>query len=303
MISSLFTLKQLEALVWVADLGSFRKAAAHLNTTQPNISARIAGLEDTLGIVLMHRASGTVRLTERGEAVLSAARAVLRQAETVVEVAQRPDLLANRLRLGVTEMVACTWLHEYLRQLNSAFPGVSVELVIDLSRTLDTALASHQLDLAIQNAPFATQTSGEIGLGAFGYIWVATPEIAAQLPSAPTIADMVPHKILSHARHTQSYLELSAHAETLGVPAGKLVPSSSLASCLQMACDGLGVAQMPALMVSTELAEGRLVKLGTLWTPSPLQFFARYQADKAARFVGEAARLAASVSADFAARG
>ncbi|MDB9809063.1 LysR family transcriptional regulator, partial [Yoonia sp.] len=39
MISSAFTLKQLEALIWVADLGSFRKAAAHLNTTQPNISS------------------------------------------------------------------------------------------------------------------------------------------------------------------------------------------------------------------------------------------------------------------------
>lgn len=302
MISSLFTLKQLEALVWVADLGSFRKAAAHLNTTQPNISARIAGLEATLGLVLMHRASGSVRLTERGEAVVTAARAVLSQAESLIEVAQRPDLLANRLRLGVTEMVACTWLHEYLRQLNSAFPGVSVELVIDLSRTLDTALAGNQLDLAIQNAPFATQTSGEIALGAFDYVWVAAPEIAAQLPAAPTIADMVPFKILSHARHTQSYLDLSAHAEKLGVPASKLVPSSSLASCLQMACDGLGVAQMPDLMVRSELASGRLVRLDTRWTPSPLQFFARYQADKAARFVGGAAQLAATVSADFAAR-
>jgi len=43
MIGHVFTLKQLEALVWVADLGSFRKAAQHLNTTQPNISSRIAG--------------------------------------------------------------------------------------------------------------------------------------------------------------------------------------------------------------------------------------------------------------------
>ncbi|MHC4782921.1 MAG: helix-turn-helix domain-containing protein [Planctomycetota bacterium] len=35
-------MKHLEAFVWVADLGSFRKAADRLNTTQPNISSRIA---------------------------------------------------------------------------------------------------------------------------------------------------------------------------------------------------------------------------------------------------------------------
>ena len=43
-----FNLKHLEAFVWVADLGSFRKAADRLNTTQPNISSRIAALETAL---------------------------------------------------------------------------------------------------------------------------------------------------------------------------------------------------------------------------------------------------------------
>ena len=43
-----FNLKQVEAFVWVADLGDFRKAAARLHTTQPNISGRIAALETVL---------------------------------------------------------------------------------------------------------------------------------------------------------------------------------------------------------------------------------------------------------------
>jgi len=67
MIGHVFTLKQLEALVWVADLGSFRKAAQQLNTTQPNISSRIAGLENTLGVVLMQRDAGSVRITVKGQ--------------------------------------------------------------------------------------------------------------------------------------------------------------------------------------------------------------------------------------------
>ena len=81
MIGNVFNLKQLEALVWVADLGTFRKAAAHLNTTQPNISSRILGLETSLGVVSMQRDAGSVRMTAKGADILLEARKILRQAE------------------------------------------------------------------------------------------------------------------------------------------------------------------------------------------------------------------------------
>ena len=179
MIGNLFNLKQLEALVWVADLGSFRKAAQHLNTTQPNISARIAGLEQVLGVVLMQRDAGSVRMTEQGRAVLQEARGVLRSAEALVETAQRVDLIADRLRLGVTELIASTWLPDYLRRLKAAYPGVAVELTVDLSRKLDEGLEQNALDLAIQNAPFGNRATGSVALGQFGYAWVAEAKIAA----------------------------------------------------------------------------------------------------------------------------
>ena len=77
MIKSQITLKQLEAFVQVVDTGSFRKAAAALGTTQPNVSARIAALEKTLDVVLMHRDAGSVRLTPDGDTLVAAAREVL----------------------------------------------------------------------------------------------------------------------------------------------------------------------------------------------------------------------------------
>ncbi len=65
-----FNLKQLEAFIWVADLGSFRKAAERLNTTQPNISARLSGLENALDVTLMVRNPGSVQLTPAGQELL-----------------------------------------------------------------------------------------------------------------------------------------------------------------------------------------------------------------------------------------
>ncbi len=299
MLGNTFSLKQLEALVWVADLGSFRKAAQRLGTTQPNISSRIAGLEATLGCVLMQRDAGSVRFTEKGSEILLVARKVLREAEALIEVAQRADLLEDRLRLGVTELVACTWLHAYLRALKKAYPRLSVELTVDLSRNLDKELGTHALDLAIQTAPFATAARGVIELGKFPYIWVAARNGPADQPGKYTLDELIPHTVLTHARHTQAYMELTDHADGLGLPTTRFVSSNSLASCVQMAVDGLGVALLPEALVEKELAAGGLVRLDVNWTASPLRFAARYQAERVAGHVAKAAAIASEVVANF----
>jgi DNA-binding transcriptional LysR family regulator len=69
-------IRQILAFLAVADLGSFRRAAERLNTTQPNISARIANHEARLGLTLMERDAGSVRLTGKGKALLGHARTV-----------------------------------------------------------------------------------------------------------------------------------------------------------------------------------------------------------------------------------
>ena len=133
MIYSRITLKQLEAFDFVVDTGTFRAAASALGTTQPNISSRIAALEAVLGVQLLYRDAGSVRLTQKGTKVLLKTREVLWAGEALLQEAGRQDLIEERLRLGVTELVACTWLQEFLRQLKSHYPQIRVELEVDLS--------------------------------------------------------------------------------------------------------------------------------------------------------------------------
>lgn len=296
MIGSAFSLKQIEALVWVADLGTFRKAAERLNTTQPNISARIAGLEESLGITLMHRSSGAVTLTEQGRDVLRAAREVLRDAEGVLEAAKRSDLITDRLRLGVTEMVACTWLHDYLRRLRAEYPGLAVELTVDLAIHIDAALDANALDLALQTAPFHCDASGEIPLGEAPYSWVACPAIAALMTGEVPLSDLLPHGLLTHARHTAAVSELIAHAEQIGIPARRITPCSSLSATVQMACDGLGAALLPRGMTESARRTGQLQELAVDWLPAPLHFAARYRAERVPTLVARAAEIAAEVA-------
>lgn len=299
MIGNVVNLKQLEALVWVAELGSFRKAAQHLGTTQPNISSRIAGLEKTLDVVLMQRDAGSVVLTDKGAEILAAAHDTLRTAERIVEIAQRRDLVTDKLRLGVTELVACTWLHAYLRRIKAAYPALNVELTVDLSRNLDSELRANRLDLAIQTAPFSTPASGAIALGDFAYVWVAAPEFADALRGKVTVADLLPYSILTHARHTQAYVELAEHARDCGLPTAHFMSSSSMASCVQMAADGMGVTLLPKALVAPEVTRGALINVDVDWLPTPLQFAARYQSETATLHLDRCAHLALQAVTEF----
>ena len=173
MIKSQITLKQLEAFAFVVDTGTFRSGASALVTKDPNISGGITALEASLNESLLIRDAGSVRLTANGEKLLAKTREVLWAAEALIEAAGRQDLIDETLRLGVTELVACTWLQGFLRLMKEAYPKLRIQLEVDLSTAIDARLMEGQLDLALQTGPFRSKTFANDALGQENYCWVA----------------------------------------------------------------------------------------------------------------------------------
>ena len=282
----------------MADLGSFRKAATRLHTTQPNISARIAALEAALAVHLMERDAGSVRLTSKGEELLVYARNILRGTGELLEAAQRGVLFDGVLRLGVTEMIVNTWLRDFLKALKEQYPNVIVELTVDASVNIEKELWERSIDLALQNEPFIHQVSGNKSLGTYPLIWVASPELGLHESDAVPFDDLVKHPILTHARHTRLYEEVAAHFSEKH-PGARIVPSSNLAACLHMTADGMGIATVPEAMIGAELASGELVKINYPWVPESLHFLARYDMERSPMLVERAAGIAADTSLAF----
>ena len=250
-----------------------------------------------LGVVLMHRDAGSVRLTERGEVLLPAAREALRSAEAFLEVADRKDLIEERLRLGVTELVACTWLHEFLRAFREEYPSVSVELEVNLSREIERQMSANQIDLGLQTGPFSTVVSKTLPLGKYPYAWVATPDVALSLGKRPSLAKLFAHSVLTHTRNAAATSELLAAVETSGLPGERIGFSSSLASCVPMAIDGMGITLLPRAIAREALAAGQLIDVKCPWRPKALEVFARYDETRAAGFVEFASKLAMHIAA------
>ena len=59
-------LYELAAFVAVADAGGFSAAARRIGVSQPSISKAVAGLEQRLGIALLHRSTRNVIVTDQG---------------------------------------------------------------------------------------------------------------------------------------------------------------------------------------------------------------------------------------------
>jgi DNA-binding transcriptional LysR family regulator len=150
---SLVELRNLRALVAVADQGSFRGAARSLGYTQSAISHQIALLERGLDAPMFIRPGGrgAITLTPAGDAVYRRARRVLGEVETLgADVAAIQSGERQTLRIGVFQTATTEMLPGALRTLREQRPDVEVVLseIDDNARTFDQ-MAAGRLELAL----------------------------------------------------------------------------------------------------------------------------------------------------------
>lgn len=287
--------KRLETFIWVATLGSFRKAAERLYTTQPAISTRIAALEEELGVQLFERESGKTLLTSKGQELLPFAEKIVFMSEQLRKRADRVALLSGILRLGVSETIVHSWLPQFFRDLHKAVPNLDVEITVDVTSNLRTGLMGRSLDLAFLMGPVSEPKIENRALCSFPLLWVASPNL--NLPDRRLeLEELAAWPIVTYARNTKPFAEISQKFSQLDELPARFYSSSSLAACRRLTIDGIGVSTLPLSVIADELRSGQLVQLDTAWTPSQLEFTASYPSVPFNPVAELAANLAVGVS-------
>jgi len=295
-----FNLRQLEAFLWVATLGNFRKTAEKLHTTQPAISARIAALEDALGVRLLVRDTGSTHLTAKGQELLPFAESVLRAVDHLREQAGDSSRLAGILRLGVSETIVHTILPHFLARLHDIYPDIDVELSVDVTANLRDELVTHTLDLAFLLGPVSEYSITNLELAAFPLVWVASPDLDIDAQQVLHPEDLAKYPLLTYARNTRPFMEISKRLKECGTGRLRLFPSSSLSACLRMAIEGIGIATLPRQMIAPEIKAGTLIELSASWGPEDLNFTASYAAAPFDPVAEKSAILAREAALDYA---
>lgn len=290
-----FNLKQLETFLIAAELGSFKKAADRLNTTQPAISTRIAGLESALGTKLFER-SNVVQLTADGQKLLSAAQRVLSVAQKLQVAASNLTEATGTLRIGVAETVVHTWFPALLHRLTAEFPNINTDLVIDSSSALRIELMEHRVDLAVLMGPVHEFNIGNIELNTTPLVWAASPELDLPDDRALTLCELVRYPLITYPRTTQAYAEIYHKLTSESEDPPRIFPTSGFASALRMAIDGIGIASLPIELIERYAHDGRLAIRECNWKPSPLQFTVSFPLATANPIVERAAQIAAETA-------
>jgi LysR family hydrogen peroxide-inducible transcriptional activator len=149
-IDRLMNLQELRYLVAIAEHRHFGRAADACNVSQPTLSSQIRKLEDELGVTLLERTNKRVVLTSVGGQILVHAQRALAEAAQMEAVAQASrDPLVGPLKLGAIPTLAPYLMPLILKPLKQSYPGLSIELWEDQTRSLIDGLRNHRLDAAL----------------------------------------------------------------------------------------------------------------------------------------------------------
>ena len=147
-------LHQLRYFLAVARFGSFTRAAEHERIAQPSLSQQIRKLEDELGVRLFDRLGRRIRLTTFGERLQEHARRVLSDLEDARrDVDAMLGLHTGPVFVGVIPTVAPYILPQALARSSKACPGITVNVVEDLTHALLKGICEGELDLALLSLP------------------------------------------------------------------------------------------------------------------------------------------------------
>lgn len=245
----MMTFKQLEALHWIVELGGFAAAAKKLNTTQSAISKRISELELTFTTQLFDRTQRSAQLTEEGHQMAALAATLLEQRDIAVEKFARLDVVRRRVRIGLTELTAMTWLPRLVRKNQQNFPGVVIEPDVDLTEALREKVLAGDLDIAI--VPDAVEHSRLLStrLSKARFRWMCRPGLMpkSQIISLRNLAEMT---WLVQGERSGTGQIYEKWFKSHRIDPVRVIRSDSLVAVIGMTISGLGVSYLPERCLS-----------------------------------------------------
>ena len=147
-------LKQIEAFVRVAELGSFSRAAVAMGLAQPLLSRQGRQLEVGLRQNLLLRNGRGVTLTDAGKVLLEHARGILHQvALATEELATSRHALAGRVSIGLPPSLSRLVTVPLTKRFREVLPQVQLTLTEGFSLSMLDSLRAGQLDMAVLYNP------------------------------------------------------------------------------------------------------------------------------------------------------
>lgn len=251
-------LRQLRALVAIAEERHFGRAAARLLVAQPALSQQVKQLERELGTKVFERSSRRVELTEAGALLLVRARAVLSEIESAErDIALQVEGRIGRVSVGFVGTATYDVLPRVARAVRRQLPEIELDVRGELlTPQLVDGLHAGSFDLAVLRP-------GAAGLHGLREIHLREEPLVAVLPSGHPLAESASIAVADLAGETfvvhPSGHRSSMHERTLdvcrrhGFSPVELIEVGETGTLVVFVAAGLGVGLVPASVESLRL--------------------------------------------------
>jgi DNA-binding transcriptional LysR family regulator len=255
------SLKKLEILCLVVELGGVGRAAARLGVSQPVVTAHMRLLQDRLGVELLYRDGQHMRLTDAGEEVYRWAREVLgRGRELTRAIEGIADGRTGAVVVAASMSVGSYLLPEVLGRFAELRPDARITLHVYDAEDAQRAAESGDCDFAVvtSEAPLAGGMLHARSVAGHDLVLVASPQddrVGAEVDVDELAA--LPFVCSPHGRPRRRLVE-DALAE-IGIVERRVVIELGHPEALKAVTRmGMGVALLLRASVQAELDVGTL---------------------------------------------
>ncbi|NVD97669.1 LysR family transcriptional regulator [Massilia sp. BJB1822] len=253
----------------VVEHAGFAPAGRALGIPKSKLSRRIAQLEERLGTKLLLRTTRSFGVTEVGRGYYMHCRAMLTEAEAAEEsIALTHSEPRGVIRMTCPVALLSTRVGDMVAAFMALHPRVELHLE-ETDRKVD--VVAEGIDLAIRVRPPPLEDSELLMrvLSDRGQCLVASPELLAKFgtPIGPADLSLLPSMDLGQPQDDHRWLLHGPDGMQEDVRHQPRYITRSMLALRAAAVAGVGIVQLPRMMVTEQFERRKLVQVLTDWTP------------------------------------
>ncbi|MEL6434875.1 MAG: LysR family transcriptional regulator [Pseudomonadota bacterium] len=228
----------------VADAGSLTHAGDELHLSQSAISRQIRALEESLNSTLFHRHARGLILTEQGELLFDATRAMAKRLDTATaRIRDSEEEVFGELRVTTTIGFGTLWLAPRLPKLFEKYPDLNLDLMLE-ERVLD--LPMREADVAIRMKEPSQADLIRKRLMSVHMCLFATREYLESHGTPETPEDLVKHRLIcQNPRSAQVGAGATLVQDLMAYEVPALLTVNNYFGVLQSVLENLGIGVLP----------------------------------------------------------
>ena len=262
-------LNDLYYFVHVVDNGGFAPAGRALGEPKSKLSRRLAKLEERLGVQLVKRSTRHFSVTEIGQTYYEHCKAMLVEAEAAQEAIEltRAEPCGN-VRITCPVTLLSVNVGPMLADFMVQYPRVDIHLEAT-DRRVD--LVSEAIDIALRVRPLPLEDSDLVMrvLGKPRQCLVARPDLLDRVgaPNVPADLPRLPSLGLGRPHHEFEWNLIGPNGAQARIKHHPRYFTRDMVALRHAALAGVGVVQLPEVMVREECERNALARLVPDWAP------------------------------------